>query len=230
MTMSGRAVGLAAGGLLVAAFGLGGVSITLAGTPSGGIMGGTGGAGMMQSGGCGGMMGGAGGAGMMSHAVGNPVQSVSPAVARTLSATEAASARVDRRTNTVTYQRGQVALVALASPDTGRDMTWTIDGLVNPTVVVPAGARVTVHVFNADGETVHGWELTTTPPPYADMAMMDVALARPAAFALPLSHATPQRWLGRTVQFTVARAGTYYYLCPVKGHAQQGMYGRLIVR
>ena len=108
-------------------------------------------------------------------------------------------------------------------------MTWSIAGLVNPTVVVPRGARVTVHVFNADGDTLHGWELTTTPPPYADKAMMDIALARPDAFAMPMSHATAQRWLGRTVRFTVAHAGTYYYLCPVMSHAHQGMYGRLMV-
>ncbi|MHB1087594.1 MAG: sulfocyanin-like copper-binding protein [Acidimicrobiales bacterium] len=25
-------------------------------------------------------------------------------------------------------------------------------------------------------------------------------------------------------------AGTYYYLCPVPGHAQQGMYGKFVVQ
>ena len=41
-----------------------------------------------------------------------------------------------------------------------------------------------------------------------------------------LSH----RWFGRTVHFIAVRAGTYYYLCQVPGHAQMGMYGELVVR
>jgi uncharacterized cupredoxin-like copper-binding protein len=31
------------------------------------------------------------------------------------------------------------------------------------------------------------------------------------------------------VRFIAARAGTYYYLCQVPGHAQMGMYGELVL-
>lgn len=109
-------------------------------------------------------------------------------------------------------------------------MTWTVDGLVNPTVVLPTGAHVTVHLFNADDGTIHGWELTTTPPPYSFMAMMDAPVAFSGAVAMPVPGATAQRWVGRTVQFTASRAGAYYYICPVPSHAQKGMRGTLVVR
>jgi len=186
-----------------------------------------GGSGMMGSGGSG-MMGGA--EGMMGGGIGGPVITSSPAAAQVLAQQLAADADVNRQTNTVTYHTAQVALAALGSPDGQKDMTWNVDGLVNPTIVVPRGAQVTVHFFDADTGTPHGWELTSTPPPYPSMVMMDAQVAFPGAFAMPVRGATAQQWFGRTVQFTAASAGTYYYLCPVPGHAKQGMVGKLVVQ
>ena len=34
---------------------------------------------------------------------------------------------------------------------------------------------------------------------------------------------------GRTLKFVAPPVGTYHYLCPVPGHAQQGMWGTLVV-
>ena len=78
--------------------------------------------------------------------------------------------------------------------------------------------------------TVFPVPLTTTPPPYPYMAMMDAPVALPGAFAMPVSGATDQRWFGRTVQFTATNTGMYYYICPVPGHAQKRMHGTLVVR
>ncbi|MCL4544880.1 MAG: plastocyanin/azurin family copper-binding protein [Chloroflexi bacterium] len=179
--------------------------------------------GMMGSGGS------MGGAGMMGGGIGGPVTTSSPAAARALARQLTAGADVNRQTKTITYHTAQVAFAALASPDGEKDMTWNVGGLVNPTIVIPKGAQVTVHFFDADTGTPHGWELTTTPPPYPSMVMMDAQVAFPGAFAMPVSGATAQQWFGRTVRFTATTAGTYYYLCPVPGHAQQGMAGRLVV-
>ncbi|MCL4545012.1 MAG: plastocyanin/azurin family copper-binding protein [Chloroflexi bacterium] len=167
---------------------------------------------------------------MMGGGIGGAVTTSSPAAARALAQQLAAGADINRQTNTVTYRAAALELVALASPDGQKDMTWNVDGLVNPTVVVPKGAQVTVHFFDADTGTPHGWELTSTPPPYPSMVMMDAQVAFPGAFAMPVRGATAQQWSGRTLQFTVTTAGTFYYLCPVPGHARQGMYGTLIVQ
>ena len=32
-----------------------------------------------------------------------------------------------------------------------------------------------------------------------------------------------------TLQFTATTPGTYYYLCQVPGHAQHGMYGKIVI-
>ncbi len=184
--------------------------------------------GMMESGGI--AMMGSGAMMGSSSATGGPVRSATPVTVRTLSTRLAATASIDRQTNTVVYGTKRVLLVALASPEGGPDMTWNIDGLVNPTVVIPQGARVTVDFFNADADHEHGWELTRQPPPYQYMTMMYAAVAQSGAFAMPVGEATSSRWFGRTLHFTASTSGTFYYLCPVPGHAQKGMYGRLVVR
>ena len=246
--MTRRTIGVAAGALLAGALLLGVTGGALARgmtvAPAGGMMNGASGGGMMG----GGMMGGASsnsmmGGGMMGGASGNSMmgggmmgtvrgsrQVADPAIAPALSHRVAAIAIIDRQANTITYHSGQVALVALASPASGPDMTWTVDGLVNPTVVIPRGAYVSVRFFDADKDAMHGWELTRTPPPYPYMAMMDAPVAFPGAFAMPVRGTTARRWVGRTVRFTASSAGTYSYICPVPGHAQQGMHGTLVVR
>ncbi len=37
-------------------------------------------------------------------------------------------------------------------------------------------------------------------------------------------------WYEATTTFMAPTPGTYYYLCPVPGHAQAGMWGKLVVR
>ena len=139
-------------------------------------------------------------------------------------------ATVDTKANTVAYTGRSVTLVALASPHGEPNMTWEIDGLVNPTVSVAPGAQVTVVLVNTDWGYMHGFELTTTPPPYPAMAMAGVA---DTFFLMPLPPRTEKdtataSYSTRSARFTAA-AGTYHYLCPVPGHAAAGMFGTLVV-
>jgi rusticyanin len=160
------------------------------------------------------------------------VQVISPAAARALARKTAATAVVDHRARTVTYTSARAELVALGSSPGNPDETWTIAGLVNPTVHIHTGAHVTVHFVNADADqdTWHGWLLTTARPAYPRQVAQRVPLAFPDAVGRPVHGETAHRWFGRTVRFIAARAGTYYYLCQVPGHAQMGMYGELVVR
>ena len=140
-------------------------------------------------------------------------------------------ATINKAAKTVTYTGTNVNLVALASPHGVPNMTWEIDGLVNPTITIPAGAIVHVTLVNPDWGYMHGFEVTTTPPPYSQMPMMSIH----DDFMLPpLPQRTTQslntaKYYSRSGQLTLQK-GTYYYLCPVPGHAQQGMYGVLKIR
>ena len=139
-------------------------------------------------------------------------------------------ASIDSKANTVTYGGHSVTLVALASPHGQPNMTWEIDGLVNPTVVVQPAAQLDVVLVNTDWGYMHGFELTTTPPPYPHMAMAGVT---DSFFLMPLSPRTAKdvataSYHTRSASVTPT-SGTYHYLCPVPGHAAAGMFGTLEV-
>ncbi len=178
----------------------------------------------------GGMMGGNGiGQAMGSALAGRVGQPISQAQATALGAATPAGATVDQTAKRITFQTSDVRLAVLASPPDGPDMTFRIAGLVDPTIVVPVGATVTVQFVNADSDTSHAWLLTPAQPPFPFMAMMSTPPAFAGAFAPPLGDPTSAGLPSETLTFTAATAGAYTYLCPVPGHAQQGMYGTLQV-
>ncbi len=137
---------------------------------------------------------------------------------------------IDQKTNTITYSGGSINLVALASPHGKPNMTWEIDGLVNLTIIVPSSANVQVTLVNTDWGYMHGFEVTSTAPPYGIMAMMSV---NSDFLLMPLPERTTKalataRYDTRSGQLHLSK-GTYHYLCPMPGHANQGMYGTLKV-
>ncbi len=138
---------------------------------------------------------------------------------------------IDRATNTITYHGTHDLLVPLAAPAALHlpGMQWEIDGLINPTVVVPRGAQVTVDLVNADQGYMHGFEVTNAAPPFQEMAMMQGSGAFPGSFVMPILPETSQGQYHRSTQFTAATAGTYHYICPVPGHAAHGMAGTFVV-
>jgi rusticyanin len=137
-------------------------------------------------------------------------------------------ASIDPKTNTVTYTGRSLTLVALASPHGKPNMTWEIDGLVNPTVIIQPGVRVKVVLVNTDRGYMHGFELTTNSPPYSYMTMATVT---DNFFLMPLPQRTTQNlvtasYYTRSASLTTA-PGLYHYFCPVPGHAAAGMFGTL---
>ena len=76
----------------------------------------------------------------------------------------------------------------------------------------------------------HGHELTTAAPPYPRMAMMAGRIAAPGAFIVPVPPPERNLWYAVTVSFPAPAAGTCYVICPVPGHAQGGMWAKLVVR
>lgn len=197
--------------------------------------------GMMGAGGNGadfaGMMGGPGGgyrgmmgqdpAGtMMGAAMANGgSQTVSPAEAQSLGDSVPAGATVDRAQNQLVFHTTDVQLAVLGSPQGGPDMTFRIAAIADPTIVVPKGAKVTVQFVNADADTAHGWLLTAAQRSFPYMGMMAGPPAFPGAFAVPLGDPTAAGMPTETITFTAGQSGKYTYLCPVPGHAQQGMHG-----
>lgn len=175
--------------------------------------------------GFGGMMGSDPGKAMGSAMANAPGPRISPAQAEALGAAIPTGATVDRSTNRVVFNTPNVRFIILGSPPTGRDMTFQVAGLADPTIVVPAGSTVTVRFINADNDEAHGWLLTPARPPFPYMAMMGMPTAFAGAWARPLGNPNAAGMQEETITFRAATPGQYTYLCPVPGHAQQGMSG-----
>src|SRR6516162_596612 len=82
-----------------------------------------------------------------------PGPRVSAAQATALGSQAPAGAEVSTAANTITFTAMTVRLAIVASPPGGPDETFRVAGLVNPNIIVPAGARVTIQLVNADSDT-----------------------------------------------------------------------------
>ena len=158
-----------------------------------------------------------------------PGTRVTPARAARLGSQLPAGATVSRAHRRITFPAAVARLVVLASPAGGPAETFRIGGLVDPAISVKAGARVSIEVINADPSTAQGLVITSSqasPPP---MPMMTSSPAFPGSAVWFLGNPTSAGLHAATLSFTASTPGTYRYLCPVPGHAQDGMTGTFIV-
>ena len=159
-----------------------------------------------------------------------PGPRVSAVQATALDGQVPAGARIDRAANTITFTATTVRLAMLASPSGGRDETFRAAGMTNPAIVVPAGARVSIEVINADPDTAHGLVITASTAAFSWMPMMTDPPAFTGSALWFLGNPTSAGMHAGTLTFTAATPGTYRYLCPVPGHAEKGMAGALTIR
>jgi len=117
--------------------------------------------------------------------------------------------------------------VAAGVPGTAKKR-FDLHGQVNPTIVVPAGARIRIDLGNAS-PMPHGLAVTRKAPPYQANAKSKI---KPpivgTGYVNPDGSKTKLNVAG-TGWFTL-KPGTYYYVCPVPTHAEDGMYGEIIVK
>ncbi len=115
------------------------------------------------------------------------------------------------------------------------DMSFEIAGRTDPTIAVDAGSRVTLTFLNMDygAGMEHGVVVTRKKPPYP-VQPRDMSPVVRTPILGPRSRAALRKahYAMSQERFTAPRRpGTYYYLCPVPGHASAfHMYGRLRVR
>ncbi|RYL94258.1 plastocyanin [Sporolactobacillus sp. THM7-4] len=138
------------------------------------------------------------------------------------------NAHVDKKTNTITYSGNSVTLVIAGGPEK-TDGKFVIDGLVNPKLVVTKGADVTVEFVNEDADMPHAFEITDAAPPYDYMSMMDGGIY-PGSIIRALPKTSGGHFAMATTTFKAIQPGTFYYICQYPGHAQKGMYGKLLIK
>jgi rusticyanin len=156
-----------------------------------------------------------------------PGPRVTPADAATLARRVPTGATVDRAANRVTFTTTTAAFPVVANPSMPAE-NFRVAGLTNPTIVVPAGAKVSIELVNADTDMAHGLVVTGSGTT-SWMPMMTASPAFSGSALWFLGEATSAGMHEGTLTFTAGQAGTYQYLCPVPGHAQEGMAGTLTV-
>jgi rusticyanin len=135
----------------------------------------------------------------------------------------------DASAHRLTFSGKDVSFTVLASPSMPQE-SFEVAGMADPTIVVPQGARVTIQFVNADTDMAHGFVVTAnTAASSSSMPMMAAAPAFSGAALWFLGDATSAGMHTATLSFTATTAGTYRYLCPVPGHAEEGMAGSLVV-
>ncbi len=118
-----------------------------------------------------------------------------------------------------------VVAVAPGAPD----KTFEVHGKVNPTIVLPAGAKVRFKLGNADEGMPHGLAVTPKSPPYPNNAKEEIKPPIAGTGYVNHENSNSSIQVAGTGWFTL-KPGTYYYVCPVPTHAHDGMYGKIVVK
>jgi rusticyanin len=158
-----------------------------------------------------------------------PGARISPGRAARLGTQVPAGGAVSRARHRIVFSGTSVRLVVLASPSGGPDETFRIAGMTDPAIVVAAGARVSMEIINADPGTAHGLVITSGQARFSRMPMVTATPAFAGSALWFLGTPTSAGMHAGTLTFTAGKTGTYRYLCPVPGHAQQGMTGAFTV-
>jgi uncharacterized cupredoxin-like copper-binding protein len=88
-----------------------------------------------------------------------------------------------------------------------------------PTLRLKTTDIVSITVVNV-GKMPHAFEVTSMPQTGATLLFN----AQIGSGSNPLAPGT-----SGTIVFAPGNAGTFYYICPVPGHAESGMYGAVVV-
>ncbi|MDG6906692.1 MAG: hypothetical protein JRN20_13005 [Nitrososphaerota archaeon] len=137
-----------------------------------------------------------------------------------------------------TDHAGAANLTTSAPPSYATDDVFVIYGLVDPTLVVPRGAALEIVIVNLDKDMYHNFVITSTGPPYSYMAMQQGMMGnwqqRGTWVAMMpfLPPANLNQGIVHEYTYTVtlsSQQATLWYLCIYPGHAQDGMYGRMLV-
>lgn len=151
-----------------------------------------------------------------------------------------AGAVVDPAQNTLRANANGTSIMIEGSPlwDPRPGDFFLAYGLANPTLVLPVDATTGFLFVNMDNET-HNFAVTTVAPPYSHMPMMEGGMMSGGDGGWPaMSPMLPgvSSFQGNgtlyqdvTVTMTFPHAGTYWYLCLYPGHAEMGMYGKIVV-
>src|SRR5215469_1279115 len=124
------------------------------------------------------------------------------------------------------YERA-VNLTGLILPSYSKGDVFVIYGLINPTLIIPKGSSVQFRIINLDDGMNHDLAISSVRPPYPYIAMMSSMQSNGMMSFLPPTDEGVAHEYSYTL--TLDQSGNLYYLCTYPSHAQEGIYGRIIM-
>ncbi len=129
------------------------------------------------------------------------------------------------------YINESAGLPVLMGPmNVGSMYSFEILGLVNPEIVIHAGVSVTFTAVNVDNDSSHNFVLSSNGPPYGYMG--GPGMMSQGGYMYMMQYLGPEsagHYYCYNFTYTFSHTGTFWYLCTYPGHAEQGMYGRILV-
>ena len=193
-----------------------------------------------------GMMGGSTmGQGMMGGSYGGSVSyktvSIKDAVSEINS--QPTNAQINKDDNSIIFSSSNITLTSFAMMEqdaidatgynpptqTGGDV-FVMSGMINPTLVVKPGTQLHITLVNLDEDMAHNFVITTSGPPYSTMPMTSNGMFLNRMPVLPNEDKQQGYAYEYADSITLDQLGTYWYVCTYPGHAEEGMYGKIIVK
>lgn len=193
------------------------------------------------------------------------IQTVPIAQAESVISSAPPYATVFRSNDTIVYGGSQITIYAagmmpedainltgMNPPTYATDDVFVISGLIDPTLVIPSGAHVSLVFANLDDDMYHNIVATSLAPPYPNIAMQGMMLSNNSnwyggmyggmmgggyntVYAMMMPVLSPADYSHGTAYYygtswsLNSYGGSYWYICTYPGHAESGMYGKIIV-
>jgi rusticyanin len=157
---------------------------------------------------------------------------VSGAKKMTVTASKLASAKKKATVGSIgldkkslTFNGSSIQLVVETGPKTDM-MSYRVQGLRNPSLMVKAGATLHILFVNTDDDMFHSLRFTTKRAPF------DAKIgSKGSVGSSDLAHMSTKSFFGQEFTLKVPmKKGMYRYVCTTAGHAAAGMYGTITVR
>ena len=130
---------------------------------------------------------------------------------------------VDTKNNALKFSQNEIQLVVRTGPDDDM-LSYRIQGLRNPTIVVPEMTTIKVLFINADEDMSHDFRFGAVNPPFK--AHPDVSKTAGSDQLLPEADGT---YNAQEFSYHVHSKSTFHYFCSVGSHAKNGMWGAIVV-
>lgn len=126
---------------------------------------------------------------------------------------------------TIRYN-GKIARVVVAAVLPGFPFpSFEVGKIKDPTLSVAGGSDVKITFINMNAGFGHSLQITQKAPPFAVMPQVTPVVTGTEFSPSPKGGKFPY-----TTFNWHPKAGTYYYVCTVPGHAMMGMFGKIVVK